>query len=168
MLGKLAELKDKINEGRIGFQMDEIMSGEHEFEPGMGPEGKHAFEFCVTWGPEDISSWINPQSENFMTQPLQGTITAGGLCNHAPCRGTLKLAYFSEHKIRYIFDFKAKGTDYQFIGEKVNIKPWNLPVSHTTCFGTVVEKETNKLVSRSVTFFRMRTAPAFMTSFRII
>jgi hypothetical protein len=52
------------------------------------------------------------------------------------------------------------------VGEKVNIKLWNLPVSHTTCVGRVTELESGKLISTSVTIFRMRTLPAFLGSFR--
>jgi len=78
----------------------------------------------------------------------------------------LELAYFTEGKIRYTFDFSAKGKMYRYVGEKVNIRPWNLPVSHTTCFGTLVEKESGRLVSRSVTFFKLHTTPAFMASLR--
>lgn len=166
-MGKIQDFKDMFNEGRLGFKMDEEMIGEHQFEPGMGPEGKFPFEFRVTWGPKNFFSWIDPRSQDFLTQPLQGVITVGGLCYDVPCEGTLKLDYFNENKIRYTFDFKVKEKDYLFIGEKINIKPWNLPVSHTTCYGTVVEKDTNILISRSVTFFKLKTAPAFLASFRL-
>jgi len=160
-------LLDKIKNGRFGFKIDEVMSGEHEFEPGMGPGGKHKFEFRVTWGPQEVANWLNPKSSDFLTQPLQGTVTAGGLCYEIPCQGTLQLDYFGERKIRYIFDFEVEDTEYQYIGEKVNIWPWNLPFSHTTCFGTVVEKDSRKLVSRSVTYFKLHTTPQFLSSFRL-
>ncbi len=166
-MGRINDFINMLQEGRLGFQMEEVMVGEHEFEAGMGPPGKHPMEFKVTWGPENITSWINPGSPDFLTQPLQGVVTVGGLCYDAPCRGTLKLAYFTERKIRYDFAFKVRGKDYRFIGEKVNILPWNLPVSHTTCFGILKEKETGKLVSRSVTYFKLKHAPSFLTSFRL-
>ena len=165
---KLLDIRNNIKEGNFGFQIEEVMTGEHVFEPGMGPEGTHHFEFKVSWGPEDFLSWINPQSHNFLTHPLHGTITAGGLCHQVPCQGSMKLAYFSEQKIRYNFDFQVGGTEYQYLGEKVNIWPWNLPFSHTTCFGTVVEKETGKLISRSVTYFKIHTTPSFLASFRLV
>ncbi len=166
-MGRVEDLQNMIKERRVGFQIEELMSGEHEFETGMGPEGKYPFEFKVKWGPKNISAWLNPKSEEFLTQPLWGTVTAGGLCYDAPCEGTLELAYFSERKIRYTFDFQAYAKEYHFVGEKVNILPWNLPVSHTTCFGTVTEKDTGKLVSRSVTYFKWWTAPFFIASFRL-
>ncbi len=168
MMSIINKIKDKISSGSFGFEMEELMSGHHEFEPGMGPEGKQPFEFCVKWGAADLSEWSSPKSDSFMTNFLEGTVTVGGLCYNAPCRGTLHLMYFSEYKIRYTFEFEANGKSYTFIGEKVNIKPWNLPVSHTTCYGTLTETETKKLVSRSLTFFKLRTAPSFISSFRII
>ena len=149
-----------------GFTMDEVMSGTHEFAPGAGPPGTHPFEFRVCWGTRDLPTFINPFGNAFMINDMEGTVTVGGLCEDAPCSGTLELRYFTEKKIRYTFDFKADGASYRFIGEKVNILPWNLPTSHTTCFGTLTDAE-GQLVSRSLTFFRIRTAPAFMASFRL-
>jgi hypothetical protein len=165
-MGRISDFKKMIAEKRLGFVMDEVMSGDHTFVPGMGPAGKFPFEFKVTWGPRELGPWINPFSDTFFTQPLEGTVTVGGLCEKAPCKGTLELAYFTEGKIRYSFDFKVKDKEYHFIGEKVNIRPWNLPVSHTTCFGTLVEKESGRLVSRSVTHFRLHTTPVFLASLR--
>ena len=51
--------------------------------------------------------------------------------------------------------------------QKRNIKPWNLPVSHTTCYGELTEAKSGKLVSRSVTYFRLKTLPSFLWSFRL-
>lgn len=150
-----------------GFKMDEVMTGDHEFEPGSGPEGKQIFEFRVTWGAPSAVAFFNPTSGSFFEADLEGTVTVGGLCERATCNGKLELKYFTEHKIRYTFDFEVDGTDYHFVGEKVNIWPWNLPVSHTTCFGTLQESKSGKLISRSVTFFKMHTAPKFLGSFRL-
>ena len=150
-----------------GFQIDEAMTGDHEFESGCGPEGKHFFEFRVTWGAPSAIAFLNPKSRSFFEADLEGSVTVGGLCERAPCKGKLELKYFTEQKIRYTFDFEVDGMDYHFVGEKVNILPWNLPVSHTTCFGTVKESKSGKLISRSVTFFKMHTAPKFLSSFRL-
>ncbi|MBW1988117.1 MAG: hypothetical protein JRI97_01085 [Deltaproteobacteria bacterium] len=166
-MGRLSDLRKMLSEGRLGFKMDEVMSGYHEFEPGMGPPGRHPFEFRVTWGPKSLVRWINPVSSDFMTQPLEGTVTAGALCFRAPCKGILELLYFTEGKIRYTFDFTVGATEYEFVGEKVHIRPWNLPVSHTTCFGIVKEKDTGKLLSRSVTFFKLWRTPSFLASARL-
>ena len=96
------------------------------------------------------------------------TVTVGGLVNDAPCRGTLDLAYFTEAKIRYTFDFRDdEGTPYRYIGEKVNLRPWNLHKTHTTCYGTIVNLKTNKEVSKSILYFKFETIPEFMASFRL-
>lgn len=152
---------------KIGFSMKEVMKGTHVFEEGMGPKGKHPFEFIITWGTKDIFNWLNPFDKNFLTHQLQGIITVGGLCEKVNCSGTLELSYISERKITYTIYFSVEGKDYKYIGEKVNILPWNLPISHTTCFGVVVEKETKKLVSRSVIFFNLWRLPSFIWSFKI-
>ncbi|MGI5863292.1 MAG: hypothetical protein ACOX6T_14725 [Myxococcales bacterium] len=156
-----------LRRGPIGFTMHEVMSGDHEFEPGFGPAGRHPMEFRVTWGPRDLAAWLKPGTEEFMRQDLKGHVSIGGLCERAPCRGTLEVRYFIDQKIRYAFAFEANGRPYRFVGEKVNIRPWNLPVSHTTCFGRLVEADTGRLVSTSVTFFRMSTAVQFAMSFRL-
>lgn len=154
--------------GKVGFRIDETMAGTHRFEPGMGPEGDLPFRFDVRWGPEELGPWLRPGGPGFMVQPMSGTVTAGGLCDSAPIEGTLELKYISEGSIRYSFDLEAEGKTYEYVGEKVNIRPWNLPVSHTTCFGVLKEKKSGRLVSRSVTFFRMKTLPAFLASFRLV
>ncbi len=165
-MGKLVQRMRGWFGGPIGFRMDEVMSGEHVFEPGHGPAGRHPFEFTVTWGPDDLWTWIDPDDPGFLTQPLEGTVTVGGLCESAPCRGRLELRYFDEHALRYTFEFEVSGRRYRYLGEKVNIQPWNLPVSHTTCYGVLTEADGGRLVSRSVTHFRFRTIPAFLRSLR--
>ncbi|MFP4475027.1 MAG: hypothetical protein ACLFOY_05670 [Desulfatibacillaceae bacterium] len=160
-------LRGMARQRRVGFTIDEIMEGWHEFEPGIGPGGRKPFLFFATWGPRNVKPWINPQSPDFMRQPLEGWVTMGDVCEKAPCRGSLALNYFRGHSIRYEFDFAADGVDYRYVGEKVNIMPWNLPVSHTTCFGTIKEVEGGRLVSRSVTYFKLWRTPQFMASFRL-
>ena len=150
----------------LGFRMEEVMKGTHRFEPGAGPPGEHPMEFRVVWGPEHITAWLNPRQDGFLRQPLEGRVTIGGLCTNVPCKGSLDLDYFRGNRIVYTFEFSVDGTPYRFVGEKVNIKPWNLPVSHTTCYGVLTEKETGRLVSRSVTHFRLDTALDFVLSFR--
>jgi hypothetical protein len=165
-MGRIGELLHKAKEHRLGFRMNEEMSGEHEFEPGMGEPGRKAMVFRGTWGPDDVSAWINPKRPEFLTQKIDGRVTIEGLCDDAPFTGTLELRYFGEHKLRYAFEFKAKGKAYRYVGEKVNVRPWNLPVSHTTCFGVVTEAASGKLVSKSVTYFRLSKLPSFLASLR--
>ena len=149
-----------------GFSMDEVMTGTHEFLPGAGPPGTLPFEFRVRWGTSDMGEFLDPRGKNFMVNDMEGTVTVGGLCEDVRCSGTLELRYFKDQKIRYAFEFSVDGATYRFVGEKVNILPWNLATSHTTCFGTLTDG-TGQLLSRSLTFFRLRTAPAFLASFRL-
>ncbi|MBM4372525.1 MAG: hypothetical protein FJ098_12770 [Deltaproteobacteria bacterium] len=148
-----------------GFTLHEVMTGTHEFLPGRGPEGSHPFEFRVRWGTADPARFLDPRGGAFLVNDLEGTVTAGGLCTDAACRGTLELRYLRDRTIRYGFTFHAGGSTFRYRGEKVNILPWNLPFSHTTCFGTLTDGD-GRLVSRSVTFFRLRTVPAFLASLR--
>ena len=166
-MGRIGDLKKMISEGRFGFTMDEVMTGTHRFEPEFGDDKERFMEFRVTWGPKNMTRFANPFGGGFMKNDLAGTVTIDGLCYNAPCSGALELNYFSEARIRYTFDFEVKGVKYHFVGEKVNIKPWNLPVSHTTCFGVLKEAESGRLVSRSVTFFRLKTSLAFLASLRL-
>jgi hypothetical protein len=157
-----------LRDGHLGFFVDEVMSGDHEFEPGCGPEGRQPLTFTVTWGRERTTPWEQVKRDRLVTLDLRGSVTVGGLCEQALCAGTLELRYFVDRKIRYTFEFEERGQRYRFVGEKVNILPWNLPVSHTTCYGVLTEAESGRLVSRSVSFFRLRTLPRFLASFRVV
>jgi NADP-dependent 3-hydroxy acid dehydrogenase YdfG len=164
----LLSLSNKIQaqtEG-IGFMMDETMQGEHSFEPGFGSEGKKRMSFRVTWGTKNLFEWLNPLGPQFMMNELNGTVTVDGLCENAICTGKLELKYFTEQKIRYTFEFESNGQTYVFVGEKRNIYPWNLPYSHTCCFGELREKESNTLISKSITHFDLSSIPEFLGSFR--
>jgi hypothetical protein len=156
-----------IEERRIGFLMDEVMTGVHEFEPGCGPLGKRDMEFRVSWGAKDLKVWANPLCERFFYNDLKGVISIDGLCEQASCVGGLDLRYFRDRTIRYDFTFSTSdGKLYRYVGEKVNIWPWNLLWSHTTCFGRLTEHDSGRLVSTSITHFRFRTLPAFISSLR--
>jgi len=166
-MGRINDLKNMLSEKRVGFLMDEVMTGEHEFEPGHGEPGKKFMEFRVTWGPKRLGEFANPIGGKFMYNDLYGYVDIEGLCQNAPVEGSLELLYFSEGKIRYSFDFEVDGTPYHFIGEKRDIRPWNLHRTHTTCYGELIDTSTGEVVSRSVTHFRLHTAPAFMASMRL-
>lgn len=152
--------------GDVGFQMEEVMSGEHEFV--TGKQGKLPMEFKVVWGTESLIDWANPFEEDFMCNTLNGTVTIGGLCENVPCSGRLELKYFTEQKICYTFYFEVEGEAYEFVGEKRNIYPWNLPYSHTCCFGELRKVGSNKVISNSVTHFHWDTLPAFLGSFELL
>ncbi len=166
-MGALTAVMERGRAAVPGFSMDEVMSGVHEFEPRFGPPGKRPMEFRVRWGTEDLAAWLDPRSEGFMVADLQGTVSVDGLCIDAPCSGVLALRYLRDQTLRYEFTFDVGGVAYQFVGEKVHLRPWNLPWSHTTCFGRLVLRDTGELVSTSVTHFRLRAALPFLASLRL-
>jgi hypothetical protein len=147
----------------MGFFASEIMSGHHEFADRGGPSEQLPFAFRVDWGPERLRDWLNPSHPGFLWQELEGEVQVGGLCGWTPCRGTLHLEYVPKRRIRYDFDFEVDGVVYRYVGDKKNIRLWNLAVSHTTCFGVLTERETGKLVSTSVSFFHLRHLPMLAT-----
>jgi hypothetical protein len=156
-----------LSERRLGFLMDEVMTGTHEFEPGFGEPGQKFMEFRGSWGPKHLTEFLNPLGGRFFYNDMTGHVTVEGLCDRAPFVGSLELLYFSEGKIRYTFTFEVNGTEYLYIGEKRDIRPWNLHRTHTTCYGTLSERDTGRLVSKSITYFRLRSAPQFMASVRL-
>ena len=153
--------------GQKGFKVWEIMSGEHEFK-GEDDRGKLPMEFEINWGPKNIVDFLNPFSEAFLKNELEGTISISGLCDKAACTGTLELLYFSERKIRYTIDFEADGARYQFIGEKRNIYPWNLLYTHTCCFGQLIHMDSGEVVSDSITHFYFDTLMDSIKSFEFV
>lgn len=171
IVARVKEIKEMIQEKRIGFKADEIMSGMHHFAENQGPAGEFPFEFRVTWGNKHLlCHFLNPLTNDFFCAPLEGFFTIGGLLENVPCSGVLQLRYFQEAKLRYIIDFEANGIPYQFIGEKVDVKlykPWKLPKTHTTCYGTVKRKDTDTVISHSITYFTFNRLPEFLLSFRL-
>ena len=153
---------------RVGFMMDEVMSGTHRFIGNAGPPGEHPMEFRVTWGNRRLERFFNPLSSEFLSNFLHGTVTVGGLADGASCSGKLDLLYFSEAKIRYTFTFEDdRGRELRYVGEKIRIRPWNLHRTHTTCYGTITDATTGSVVSRSTLYFRLYTIPTFVLSFRL-
>lgn len=152
----------------MGFRVTEVMRGTHERCDGLPPSGAQPFAFRVTWGPDRLLEWFNPASQRFLWQRLEGEVLAGGLTSDwAPCRGTLALEYFGRRRIRYELDFTGPSRGVlRFVGEKVNIRPWNLLVSHTTCTGTITDLATGRLVSTAVVTFRLRDLPRMLLSAR--
>ncbi|MDP8254923.1 MAG: hypothetical protein P9M14_04180 [Candidatus Alcyoniella australis] len=166
-MGRIADMIQMLKEQRLGFMMDEKMSGTHTFAKGAGPEGELPMHFEVTWGNKRMERFINPLGDQFMMNWLRGKVTVGGLCQDAPCEGTLELRYFQEGKIRYTFNFEANGKKYHYVGEKVDIRPWNLHRTHTTCYGKITEIGSGKVISEGIVYFKLNTMPEFMISARL-
>jgi hypothetical protein len=158
-------MKQDLKGRRVaGFKVDEIMVGSHRF---IGREEDLPMHFNITWGHKNLVEYFNPFSPEFLCAGVAGVITIGGLVHKADCTGSLKLLYFKERKVRYELEFSDKqGRKYLYVGEKVNIWPWNLHKSHITCFGTVTERETGKDISKSVVYFPLRELISFTRSIR--
>jgi len=153
---------------KVGFTIDETMSGTHHFVGRGYPKGDFPFHFTLTWGGDDLLAFINPLSgQRFCTGEAKGTVTVGRFIDEAECRGTIELRYFTEAKIRYSFEFSKGRKKYHYVGEKIDIRPWNLHRTHTTCYGTLYEVKSGKEVSRSITYFKLNTLVPFLMSFRL-
>jgi hypothetical protein len=146
----------------VGFRTREVMRGWHELADGEGPPGRHPFEFRARWGPDSIRDWLDPRKPTFLWQELDGEVLAGGLCDWTPCQGTLHLQYVPERRIRYDFDFQVGERVLRYVGEKTNLRLWNLAVTHTTCYGVVTDRRTGKLVSTGTTLFHLRDLPRLL------
>jgi hypothetical protein len=160
------DLFRRLRTGDIGFRMTEDMTGWHEYLPGRGPAGVQPFSFRVDWGTDRVKDCVAHDGGLHFVQSLAGTVTVGGLCDATPCRGSLDLRYLADRRLVYDFTFTVGETTYRWVGQKVNVRPWNLPVSHTTCFGTLTDATSGRLVSRGVVLFRLATVPAFVMSIR--
>ena len=154
--------------GRTGFRIREVMAGTHEFVSRRGPPGEFPFSFELEWGNDSLREFLNPLGrERFLIAPSRGVIRIGQLVEETPCEGTLELRYFDEAKIRYRMTFAVEDNRYEYIGEKVGIRPWNLHRTHTTCYGVVYDLEDGKEISRSLVRFGLDTLPAFLSSFHL-
>jgi hypothetical protein len=153
----------------IGFKMDELMVGTHTFSNGAFEGRELPINFSLTWGKGNLLKFLNPGSSEFLKSEAKGFITVGGLANKADCEGFLKLMYFSERKIRYELNFTGDdGMAYRYVGEKVNLWPWNLHKTHVTCYGTITDKKTGKIISNSVVYFPLREMLDFLMSARLV
>jgi len=165
----LDKLKELTNLKSVGFTMDEVMDGEHHFINGAGPQGEFPFSFQLNWGTENVEEFFDfSDKDSFMVANCTGTINVGGLEENVPCQGTLALKYISDQKLIYTLFFRtSNGKEYKYVGEKINLRPWNLHKTHTTCYGTIWEKDSNKEISKSTVHFRMNTIVDFVSSFRL-
>ncbi|MFO8047416.1 MAG: hypothetical protein R6U29_00135 [Desulfosudaceae bacterium] len=153
----------------IGFKLEELMTGSHRFTDGReGEASEQPLLFNLTWGNRNIFQFLNPFSRQFLLNEARGFITVGGLAHKADCQGTLHLLYFTERKIRYELFFNGDdGRPYRYLGEKVNLWPWNLHKTHVTCYGKVTDLTSGRTISESVVYFPFRETLSFLLSFRL-
>jgi len=148
-----------------GFHVHEILDGLHEFVAREGPPGEFPFSFELDWGPERLVDFMNPLARDaFLIAKSRGVIRVGELVQEAPCTGTLEFRCFSEAKIRYRLYFSVEETSYEYIGEKIGLRPWNLHRTHTPCYGIIYNLETGKEISRSRSSLRISALPSFLMS----
>ncbi len=148
-----------------GFTVDEVMVGYHRF---VSASGKHPLHFSLSWGNQSLSAFLNPFSGQFLCSRARGIITVGGLADKARCEGLLQLKYFSDRSIRYELNFKdEQGRAYCFVGEKLNLWPWNLYRTHVICYGRIFDQITGALLSESTVRFPYRELLPFVRSFRL-
>ncbi len=146
-----------------GFKADEVMVGTHMFRGESRP-----LHFTLTWCSDSFLQLINPFSDAFLFNQARGVITVGGLVDKAECRGTLHLKYFKDRTIRYDLEFAdSAGKRYLYVGEKVDLWPWNLHRTHVTCYGRIIELESGQVISESVVRFPYREMLPFVMSMRI-
>jgi hypothetical protein len=171
-MGRFGELMGMLTQRRVGFRIEEKMDGTHrflrDFPPGKVDAGSELpFAFNVTWGHQDLPRYLLPGGDDFLSAEMEGYVTAGGLCLDAPLKGTLELRYFKDASVHYEFEFEAHGRPMRYVGQKRDIRPWNLHRSHTTCYGTVTDVATGDPLSDSVVRFELGMLPTFLASLRL-
>lgn len=171
-MSRWQDLLSMLSERRVGFLVDETMAGTHrflvDFDPGgikAGDELPLAFE--ATWGHPQLERFANPLSQDFLFNVLTGSVSAGGLCEATPIKGTLELRYFKDSTIRYTFEFEAHGLPLRYVGVKRGIRPWNLHRTHTTCYGTITDLSTDTPLSDSVVHFDLKLLASLAASLRL-
>lgn len=161
-----------LKERRLGFVAEETMKGTHRFLRDF-PEGNVRagevlpFFFKVRWGHPHLVRFFNPVGGDFMTARLEGHVAAAGLTGEAPLHGTLELRYVQDSSLRYRFEFEAHDRRFFFEGEKRNIRPWNLHITHTLCRGTLVDLKDGQPLSDVEVRFDLHHLPRFLASFRL-
>lgn len=156
----------------FGFAIQERMEGEGWLDFGSIElnRGTDPIYFDVVWGTKSIANLLYNAYKNNgnMEFCLKGYINFGPVTygRELPCEGHLTINYLQGF-IQYVIIFTQNGKEYRYLGEKVNIKLWNLLTSHTTCFGIVTDS-CGQLFHRSVTHFRLSSIPKFISSFKII
>lgn len=163
----VTEFWKTLTDGPLGFKICEEMSGTHRFTEESEMDGTHPMMFEAEWGPASIGQWLNPSGEEFLRHPMTGIVSVGGLCLDEEFSGNMALKYFQDASIRYEFSFVVNGTTYRYVGEKTNLRPWNLHRTHTTLNGTLTEEDSRTVISESTLHFKLNSLPSMLGSFRL-
>ena len=126
------------------------------------------FRFDVTWY-QDLREFLDPCGSSFFKAEMYGEVDVNGMTDSHKAiihSGYIDLRY-REGKIEYYFEFDDKsGRMMRFAGWKTNIKPWNLPWSHTNVTG-VIYGDDDIVKSVVEAKFRLRDIPKFVKSLRV-
>lgn len=151
-----------------GFEFTEVMEGYH-YMPAVKKESM-PLKFTLKWGTENLKDTLNPNSNRYLQFAAAGILEADGIVTGGTRTFGLIHLNYPENIIQYMLQFKSAErppvNDYVLVGEKMNIKWYNLPYSHTTCYTTIVNGA-DQLISRGVAFFKMKNALSFIKSFKI-
>lgn len=157
----------KLGGNGPGFRMHERMSGEHQFTDAVDQDGTHPMSFEIDWGPSSILRWFNPATSEFLRHPMSGEVSVGGLCQSTDLSGTMTLRYFTDSKIYYDFQFEVNGTNYQYSGEKRDLRPTNFHSTHRTLHGQIRRVHDDVVISNSTLYFHWKDLPSMLASFRL-
>jgi len=153
----------------IGCTTHEYGTGTHELIGAATGTGPLPIRFDLELRIGSLADFLNPRSEDDVRGMIQcqGTFSAEGLVHDVPCRGTLDLRLATENRLRYDLRFTGPdGQDLLFVGEKVNVRLWNLYRTLFTCYGTIYDQSTGEAISRSTVYF-YRSSPGFVTNLRL-
>lgn len=128
--------------GRIGFQFAETMAG--TWDAPENPE--QPFSFTVTAATPSIWQF----TDNGLLS-LDGTVTASGLCEQAPCNGTLDMSFWQR---TLVYDLSFPGNDgnpYRFRGKK-NVRLLS-PLDTLTHMPGTIEDPNGNVVGNAIVHF---------------
>jgi hypothetical protein len=157
-----------IGSKRIGWKTHEFGSGTHRFLGDHGPPGALPIRFELDLRIDSLRDFANPLMDPAISGVMQceGTFSAEGLVQDAPCAGTLEMRLITERILRYSLSFDSDdGSSYRFIGEKPDLRLRNLYRTLFTCHGVIFDAA-GKEISRSTVFF-YRGTPDFTFSQRL-
>jgi len=154
---------------RVGWTTHEFGTGTHRFLGDHGPPGALPIRLELDLRIDSLRDFVNPLVDPAISGVMQceGTFSAQGLVQDAPCTGTLELRLVSERILRYSLAFEGTdGAAYRFIGEKPDLRLINLYRTLFTCHGVIFDAEGTE-ISRSTVFF-YRGTPTFMLRQRLL
>ncbi len=153
---------------KLGWKTHEFGCGTHRFLGDGGPPGALPIRLELDLRIGSLRDFVNPLALPAVSGVMacEGTVSAEGLAQDAPCSGTLEMRLLTERVLRYALSFQGDdGETYRFFGEKPDLRLRNLYRTLFTLHGAIHDAE-GKEISRSTLFF-YRGTPAFMANQRL-